>query len=162
MLFDPKCCDVISECCTMKLCNGYSYSFMKCYSDMPKLCKWHMGDFINSCCTDVQEGERSWQKSQDFQTQTLNQTHQFHLLNQRFAISLYYLLFWNYQHSQENLATTEKLLRNTSTHTFALRTPLKRASPTNLTQRCKEFFVLFCFVLAMRRWPLMMAFLLKP
>ncbi len=63
-----------------------------------------------------------------------------------FAISLYYLLFWNYQHSsQENLATTQKLFRNTSPHTFALWTPHSRELPLQTSlKRCKEFF---CFVL---------------
>lgn len=107
------------------------------------------GDFINSC-TDVQEGERLWQKSQDFQTQTLNQTPSIssfessYVFFNNLAISLYYLLFWIYQHSLRNLATTQKLFRNTSPHTFALWTPLKRPSPYkphSTTQR------IFCFVL---------------
>ncbi len=81
-----------------------------------------------------------------------NQTHQFHLLNHLMVFSIIlqflyvYLLFWIYQHSQENLATTQKLFRNTSSHTFALWIPLKRASLTNLTQTMQIFFlVLFCF-----------------
>jgi hypothetical protein len=106
------------------------------------------GDFINSC-TDVQEGEIMTKISRFSNTDvkpnpSISSFESPYVFFNNLAISLYYLLFWIYQHSQENLTTTPKLFRNTSPHTFALWTPLKRASPTNRTQRRKDF-VLFCF-----------------
>jgi hypothetical protein len=124
------------------------------------------GDFINSC-TDVQEGDRSWQKSQDFQTQTLNQTHQFHLFTHLmfFSIILQFLYiifcFESISIVKKTLQQLKKLFRNTSPHTFALWTPTQESFPYQPHSTTQIFF-LFCFVLAKWWWPLMMAFLLKP
>lgn len=108
------------------------------------------GGFINSC-TDVQEGEIMTKISRFSNPDTkpnpsISSFESPYVFFNNLAISLYYLLFWIYQHSQENRATTQKLFRNTSSHTFALRIPLKRASPYkphSMMQRI--FFVWFCF-----------------
>lgn len=109
------------------------------------------GDFINSC-TDVQEGEIMTKISRfsnpDTKPNPSISSFEYHLMFFSIILQflLYYLLFWIYQHSQENLATTQKLFRNTSSHTFALWIPLKRASLTNLTQWWQRiFFAWFCF-----------------